>query len=68
MKRLEKLKIERNLSECLSLLPAQTKVMLDRYYMREIELIEQYGKPDTEVDQESFKRLKTLMEVFGVGD
>ena len=63
MKKLEKLKVEQCLSECLTMLPESTKLMISRFYMREIESIEQYGKPNDDVEADSFDRLKKLMEV-----
>lgn len=68
MKKLEKLKIEQCLSECLTMIPESTKLMINRFYMREIESIERYGKPNDDVEADSFERLRKLLEVVEDGN
>ena len=64
--RLEKLFIEKEIASNLSLLPAQTKQIIDMYYRREIHGIEEYGKenPDEKID--SLVKIKRLINIKGI--
>lgn len=66
MKRLEKLKFERAVAKCLTLLPFQMIPMIENYYDREITAIEKYGSDNPEVSHNSLSEIEKIMEeVYG---
>lgn len=66
MKRLEKLKFEREVLKHLTLLPFSAKGTVDKYYEREITAIEQYGSDNPDVSYESLSEIEKIMEeVYG---
>ena len=66
MKRLEKLKFEREVAKRLTLLPFQMKPVIDGYYEREIFAIEKYGGDNPEVSHDSLSEIEKIMEgVYG---
>lgn len=64
MKRQEKLKVEKDIAENLSLLPAQMKQIIDNYYQREIDGIDKYGFDNPDVDNRSLLQIKKDCEGY----
>lgn len=66
MKRLEKLKFERQIASKLTLLPFQMQPLIESYYEREIDAIEKYNGDNPEVNHESLSEIEKIMEeVYG---
>ena len=66
MKRLEKLKFERQIASKLTLLPFQMRPLIEGYYEREIDAIEKYGSDNPDVNHESLSEIEKIMEeVYG---
>ena len=66
MKRLEKLKFERQVASKLTLLPIQMKPIIEQYYDREIMAIEKYGGENPVVSHDSLSEIEKIMEeVYG---
>lgn len=66
MKRLEKLKFEREIAKQLTLLPFHMKPLIESYYEREIASIEKYGGNNPTVSRESLSEIERIMEdVYG---
>ena len=66
MKRLEKLKFEKQIAKQLSLLPFQMKPLIGEYYDREIKAIEEYGADNPTVSNDSLSEIEKIMEgVYG---
>lgn len=62
MKRLEKLKFEKQIAKQLSLLPFQMKPLISEYYEREIKAIEEYGADNPSVSNDSLSEIERIME------
>ena len=66
MKRLEKLKFEKQIASKLTLLPFQMKPLIESYYDREIKAIEEYNSENPEVNYDSLSEIEKIMEeVYG---
>ena len=66
MKRLEKLKFEKQIASKLTLLPFQMRPIISEYYDREIAAIERYGGENPECSYESLSEIEKIMEgVYG---
>ena len=66
MKRLEKLKFEREIAKQLTLIPFQMRPLIDSYYEREINAIEKYGSDNPQVSHDSLSEIEKIMEeVYG---
>ena len=61
MKRLEKLKLEREIARNLTMLPFQLRPLVENYYGREIDAIEKYGESNSEVESYSLLEIKRIM-------
>ena len=62
MRKLEKLKFERQVAAKLTMLPAQMKPLIESFYEREIKSIEDYGGENPEVSHESLSEIERIME------
>lgn len=66
MKRLEKLKFEKEVASKLTLLPFSMKPIIREYYEREITAIEKYGADNPQVSNDSLSEIEKIMEeVYG---
>lgn len=66
MRRLEKLKFEKQVASKLTLLPFQMRPLISEYYDREITAIEKYNSDNPEVSYESLSEIERIMEeVYG---
>lgn len=66
MKRLEKLRFEREIARRLTLLPTQMKPIIEGYYDREVAAIERYGAENPTVSHDSLSEIEQIMEgVYG---
>ena len=66
MRRLEKLKFEKQIASKLTLLPFQMRPIISEYYDREIAAIEKYAGENPECSYESLSEIEKIMEgVYG---
>ena len=66
MKRLEKLRFEKQIASKLTLLPFQMRPLISEYYDREITAIEKYNADNPECSYDSLSEIEKIMEaVYG---
>lgn len=63
IKRLEKLSLEKEIVANLSLLPSQTKAIMENFYSREIKGIEEYGFDNPVENPDSLIAIKRLIKI-----